>query len=111
MCEYLKLANVACSANVFMKYFQKLLSELSQEFGLSKQEADVLMFLANHPSIDTSKEISDMLGLSKAYVSKAIEHLNAKKYIEITVGKEDRRFQHIKITENTNEIVRALKKK
>lgn len=66
--------------------------------GITKQEADVLVFFFNNPDYTLASDAVKMRGFSKAYASKAIEQLLENGLIEITGDEEDRRMQRIKIT-------------
>lgn len=66
--------------------------------GITKQEADVLVFFFNNPDYTLATDAVKMRGFSKAYASKAIEQLLGNGLIEITCDDEDRRMQRIKIT-------------
>ena len=66
--------------------------------GITKQEADVLVFFVNNPEYSLASDAVKMRGFSKAYASKAIEQLLNNGLIEITSDDGDRRMQRIKIT-------------
>ena len=66
--------------------------------GITKQEADVLVFFFNNPDYTLASDAVKMRGFSKAYASKAIEQLLENGLIEISCDGEDRRMQRIKIT-------------
>ena len=66
--------------------------------GITKQEADVLVFFFNNPDYTLASDAVKMRGFSKAYASKAIEQLLGNGLIEIACDGEDRRMQRIKIT-------------
>ena len=88
--------------------YYKLSCEVAQKCGITKPEADILAFLFNNPECDTAKDIVQLKGLSKAYVSKAVEPLLKKGLISIEVDKLDRRCQHLKLTSQSKEIVSEL---
>ena len=86
---------------LFAKQMGELYAEAlrgaSREVDLSKQEAEVLLFLANNPQLDTASDVAKYRGFSRAYVSKAVEGLLARGLIEIRVSREDRRVQRLLI--------------
>ena len=90
--------------------YHKLSSKAAEECNLTKPEADILAFLFNNPKCDTAKDIVQLKGFSKAYVSKAVEPLLKKGFISIEVDKSDRRCQHLKLTSQSEEIVGELHK-
>ena len=77
---------------------------------LQNQKQICLAFLFNNPKCDTAKDIVQLKGFSKAYVSKAVEPLLKKGFISIEVDKSDRRCQHLKLTSQSEEIVGELHK-
>ena len=91
--------------------YYKLSCEAAKKCGITKPEADILAFLFNNPKCDTAKDIVQLKGFSKAYVSKAVEPLLKKGFISIEVDKSDRRCQHLKLTSQSEEIVGELHKK
>ena len=88
--------------------YYNLSVEVANECGITKPEADILAFLNNNPSCDTAKDIVKLRGFSKAYVSKAVEPLILKELIKVEVDKDDRRCQHLKLTEKSKPIVIKL---
>ena len=88
--------------------YYNLSVKAAYECGISKPEADILAFLNNNPSCDTARDIVKLKGFSKAYVSKAVEPLILKGFIEVEVDKDDRRCQHLKLTEKSKPIVIKL---
>ena len=90
-------------------FYNKICTETADKCGISKAEADILIFLNNNPACDSAKDIVKLKGFSKAYVSKAVEPLLAKGLISIKVDEEDRRCQHLKITAKANPILLNLK--
>lgn len=88
--------------------YYNLSVKVANECGITKPEADILTFLNNNPSCDTAKDIVKLKGFSKAYVSKAVEPLILKELIKVEVDKNDRRCQHLKLTEKAKPIVIKL---
>lgn len=88
--------------------YYNLSVKVANECGITKPEADILAFLNNNPSCDTAKDIVKLKGFSKAYVSKAVEPLILKELIKVEVDKNDRRCQHLKLTEKSKPIVIKL---
>lgn len=88
--------------------YYNLSVKVANECGITKPEADILTFLNNNPSCDTAKDIVKLKGFSKAYVSNAVEPLILKELIKVEVNKNDRRCQHLKLTEKSKPIVIKL---
>ncbi len=79
-------------------FHNHIMSVASEKLGISKPEADILCFLANNPGLNTGKDIAEYRGLSKAYISKAVELLIEKELLLAAVSKADRRYQHLSLT-------------
>ncbi|MDU2489100.1 MAG: MarR family winged helix-turn-helix transcriptional regulator [Clostridium celatum] len=88
--------------------YYNLSVKVANEFGITKPEADILAFLNNNPSCDTARDIVKLKGFSKAYVSKAVETLILKELIKVEIDKDDRRCQHLKLTEKSKPILIKL---
>ena len=78
--------------------YSAAIESAAKRSGITKQEADVLVFFFNNPDYTLATDAVKMRGFSKAYASKAIEQLLENGLIEISLDGEDRRMQRIKIT-------------
>lgn len=81
--------------------YNDALTHAAKQCGLTRPEADVLLFLRNNPSLNTSRDIAYYRGFSKAYVSKAVEPLLRKGMIAMQPDECDRRRQLLTITGGT----------
>ena len=71
----------------------------------------MLIFLSNNRTINTAKELSAFLGISKGLVARGIESLLLKGYVYIETDNSDRRIQHLFLTEAAQEVIQVLLKK
>ena len=78
--------------------YSEAIESAAKRSGITKQEADVLVFFFNNPDYTLASDAVKMRGFSKAYASKAIEQLLGNGLIEIACDGEDRRMQRIKNT-------------
>lgn len=83
------------------------IAHAASKCGLTKSEADVLLFLYNHPDCNTARDVAYYRGFSKAYVSKAIEPLTHRGLLAIQADPTDRRRQLLTITGDSS-IVKRL---
>lgn len=104
----LDITEILYSVKNINDLYYNLSVKVANECGITKPEADILAFLNNNPSCDTAKDIVRLKGFSKAYVSKAVEPLILKELIKVEVDKNDRRCQHLKLTEKSKPIVIKL---
>ena len=67
---------------------------------------DILLFLNNNPQYDTAKDIVEVRGIAKSYVSKSIDKLVEKKLLSVNVDKKDRRIIHLKVESSANTVIK-----
>lgn len=87
--------------------YNKFLSKTSNVYGLSGMETNVLLFLYNNPGYDTASDIVELRSFPKSNVSKAVESLSARGYLESIMDKEDRRIFHLRIRPAALDAVKA----
>lgn len=90
-------------------HYDRLLTGAAEACGLTKPEGDVLLFLANSPQLDTARDVCEYRGFSKAYVSKAVEALVGRGFLQIAPDGQDRRVQHLCVQPVTQEAVARLR--
>lgn len=76
--------------------------------GITKQEADVLLFFFNNPECSLASDAVRLRGFSKAYASKAIEQLEINGIIKVTADSADKRMQRITLSGKGGIIAKAL---
>ena len=79
----------------------------AQEYGLTRNEIDVLLFLANNPGLDTASDIVSLRGLSKSHVCKSVDDLTRRGYLAGRVDDRDRRRVHLRLLPDAAPAVRA----
>ena len=93
----------------FKKLYEKCYGHIMQTYGLKKIDIDVLYFLSHSGKQDTAKDIANLIYVSKAHVSKAIENLHQKALIDLIADPSDRRYVHIRISASGQQIVDEIK--
>ena len=88
--------------------YEQTLSDVAEQCGITLPEADVLSFLRENPEFDTARDVALYREVSRAYVSKAVESLVGRGYLEVVQDKSDRRLQHLIITKNAKKIIEKL---
>lgn len=68
-----------------------------REFDLSTVEISVVLFLADHPQYDTSRDIAEHLMLAKSNVSTVVERLVQRRFLSRQPDRADRRRVHLKL--------------
>lgn len=92
------------------KVYGKYLYTSMKENNFSPSEIDVLIFLSNNPSINTSKELVVCLAVSKSLIARSVEALIKKGMIEMRADQGDHRIQHLKITSKAVPYINEIKK-
>ena len=76
----------------------------------SPSEIDILIFLSNNPSINTSKELVVCLAVSKSLIARSVDALIQKGMLKMEEDKNDHRLQHLKITKAAVPYINEIKK-
>lgn len=82
---------------------------ICEDHGLTQMEYDILMFLDDHPELDTAADIIRSRQLTKSHVSTALKLLRAKGLVRRLEKETLRRNLHIRLTEKAAAIVEAGK--
>lgn len=99
---------VVMSGVQLKKLIVKKVGPIIQECKLRPVELDILVFLQREKDIDTAKGIIQKKHLSKAHISKSIDNLHSRGYIQLSEDDKDHRILHIHLTEMSEEIVRKV---
>ena len=86
------------------------LDAVGREFGLTRVELDILLFLANNPQFDTATDIVERRCISKAHVSQSVKSLEQRGYLERRYAGDNRRTIHLHLLEGAQSAVDAGRK-
>ena len=89
---------------VYVNEFGKLFPEEN----FSPNEIDVLIFLSNNPSINTNRQLSLCLNVSKGLICRSTDSLFRRGLLAVTPDSSDSRIQHLSLTEQADSIIRDL---
>lgn len=92
------ITRIVKSSRLMRTMYDAAITRAAEECGLTRPEADVLLFLYNNPTLNTAHDAACYRGFSKAYVSRAVEPLFRRGMIAITPDPADRRRQLMTIT-------------
>ena len=98
-------------ARQIKKLINKKMEPVLADCELKPIEVDILVFLYNHPYVDTSKEIMKIFHLSKAHISHSLDNLRENGYIRLAEDSKDHRIMHIIIEKITKYEISVLKSK
>ena len=90
------------------RLYDKMLKKVCTEHDLTVIEADVISFLQNNPSKDTAADIVELRMLSKGAVSKAVESLIQKSFLERIPDIEDRIKIHLKLKPQAGPVTESI---
>lgn len=87
----------ALTGQPFRRLYCRMLDELSQEWSLSRTEAEVMFLLSCDKTLDTARDICETQLLKKSAVSRAAEGLVRRGWLEALPDPRDRRIQHLRL--------------
>lgn len=89
------------------KLYDLFCRQATKDYGLTRNELDVLLFLANNQGYDTARDIVELRGLTKSHVCKSVDSLIRRGYLRGEQDKRDRRLIHLELTEEAGAAARA----
>lgn len=97
------------SGQQYKKLQESCYGVLLEKYKLSIVDIRVLLFLYEHENFDTAKDIVEMRHLTKSYVSKSVDKLIAKGFLERKLLKDDRRYVHLRVKEEALPVITAVR--
>ena len=89
------------------KGYARLMDPICKKWELTRNELDVLLFLANNPEYDRAVDIVNNRGLSKSHVSLSISNLESRGFLRREEDATDRRTVHLHLEPPAMEIAEA----
>ena len=89
------------------KGYSRLMEPLCRKWDLTRNELDVLLFLANNPEYDRAVDIVNNRGLSKSHVSLSINSLEGRGLLRREEDPEDRRTVRLRLESAALPIIEA----
>lgn len=97
------------SGQQYKKLQESCFSVLLEKYELSIVDIRVLLFLYEHESFDTAKDIVEMHYFTKSYVSKSVDKLIEKGFLARKHLKDDRRYVHLRVKEEALPVIAAVR--
>lgn len=88
------------------KGYARVMDPVCKQWGITRNELDVMLFLANNPGFDRAADIVSRRGLAKSHVSLSVGNLEAKGLLTRHFDEGDRRTVHLQLTEQAMEIAK-----
>ncbi|KMZ52645.1 MarR family winged helix-turn-helix transcriptional regulator [Dorea sp. D27] len=85
--------------------YSRKITEVARRYGMTKAEADVLLFLYNNPGYDTARDIVEIRHIAKSYVSKAVELLIQKECLAAKEDGKDRRVIRLRLLQGASGVI------
>lgn len=79
------------------RVYSRYLDPVCRQWGLTRNELDVILFLANNPNYDRAADIVALRGISKSHVSLSVSTLESKGLLVREMDPDDRRTVHLKL--------------
>lgn len=86
------------------KKYSQLLDPICEEWGLTRNELDVMLFLANNPQYDRAADIVTRRGIAKSHVSLSVGNLEKRGFLTRRFDENDRRTVHLTLSEEAKAI-------
>ena len=88
------------------KSYNRLMEPVCRKWDMTRNELDVLLFLANNPTWNRAADIVRGRGMSKGHVSLSLRSLEARGLVARREDEKDRRTVHLVLTDSAGEIVK-----
>lgn len=92
------------------KGYARVLEPICKEWEITRNEMDVLLFLANNPGTDRAVDIVNGRGLSKSHVSFSVSNLEKRGFLSRLENQADRRNVHLVLSQQVQPLVEAGQK-
>lgn len=89
------------------KGYSRVLEPICRKWELTRNELDVLLFLANNPNQNRAADIVTNRGMAKSHVSLSVSNLERRGLLICSKDPSDRRTVHLTLTEEAQVISRA----
>lgn len=89
------------------KGYSSAIEPICRQWELTRNELDVLLFLANNPNFCRAVDIVERRGIAKSHVSTAVKQLQRRGFLERIVDSRDGRNICLCLTEAAMPVVKA----
>jgi len=88
------------------KGYSRVMEPICKQWGVTRNELDVMLFLANNPGFDRAADIASRRGLAKSHVSLSVGNLEARGLLVRRYDPGDRRTVHLQLTQEALDIAK-----
>ena len=79
------------------KGYSRVMDPICQQWDLTRNELDVILFLYNNPEYDRASDVAIRRGMAKSHVSLSVSSLESKGLLRRRADPEDRRTVHLEL--------------
>jgi len=79
------------------KGYARVMDPICQQWDLTRNELDVILFLHNNPEFDRASDVASRRGMAKSHVSLSVSTLESKGLLRRRADPEDRRTVHLEL--------------
>lgn len=97
--------------NSVRKSYSKLLDPICQEWKLTRNELDIILFLYNNPEHSRAADIVSHRGIAKSHVSLGVASLEEKGLLLRRFSEQDRRTAHLELQDQGRIIAAQAREK
>ena len=98
------------NTSLMKRLYDRVMDPVADSYHMTRMELDILLFLANNPTLDTASDIIACKQLTKSHISASVKNLVAFGYLERFFADGNRKLVHLKVLEAAAEIVEAGRK-
>ena len=91
-----------------MRKYQESCKESLGDYSFTPNETSMMIFMLEHPEVDTAKEIAVNLGISQSLICRSVDSLTRKGFLSIEKDKKDRRVNHLTLNIEDKELELSL---
>jgi Transcriptional regulators len=95
--------------NRLKKFVAKQLNGVSNKYGIKKTELNIFIYLSKASEKNTARDIQEYLSINKGYLSRILDELCRKGYLEGVPDQHDRRYIHYVPTELAKPMIEELR--
>ncbi len=91
-----------------MRKYQESCKESLGDYSFTPNETAMMIFMLEHPDVDTAKEIAVNLGISQSLICRSVDSLTRKGFLSTEKDKKDRRVNHLTLNIEDKELKETL---
>lgn len=85
------------------KEYYRSLEPVCRRWELTRNELDIILFLANNPTLNRASDIVTRRGMAKSHVSQSVSQLESRGYLKARQDPADRRITRLSLTSEAAE--------